>query len=241
MHSQILNILPASLLFISHFISPRASAEIATLVPMGTLVAVDSSAAMIDFAKQNYQSPNIEYRLQDAMRLPFKSEFDVVVSFATLHWVTDHRALLNGIYSSLRPGGTFFSQFGAKGNAAGVTEIAEAMTKTPEWAPYFSGFSFPWSYFSLDEYRALLHDAGFTIKAIDSYPREFVHQTRDDLTHWITYGWNPYLERLPETLRDKFKTQIVESYLETHPRKEGQPIRVGMMRLEVNAFKPVTK
>jgi trans-aconitate 2-methyltransferase len=41
-----------------------------------------------------------------------------VFSNAVLHWVDNHKKVLDRIYRSLKPGGRILLQFGGKGNAA---------------------------------------------------------------------------------------------------------------------------
>src|SRR5215210_7980785 len=56
----------------------RITAQIATRVPRGSIVAVDASKDMIRFASQHFgvaARPNLRFEVADAHRLPFSSEF----------------------------------------------------------------------------------------------------------------------------------------------------------------------
>ena len=67
------------------------------------IVGVDSSQSMIDKAKEQFS--NIEFKVCDALNLPFENEFDVVFSNAVFHWINDHDTLLKNIYKVLKPQG----------------------------------------------------------------------------------------------------------------------------------------
>jgi len=86
----------------------KVTAKIAALVPQGRVTGIDSSPEMIDFARKRYPStqfPNLSFDRADAQKLDYNSEFDLVVSFACLHWIKDHIAVLRGIKQSLKPAG----------------------------------------------------------------------------------------------------------------------------------------
>ena len=53
-----------------------------------TVIGVDQSESMIKKAQEQYS--NIEFRVCDALALPFESQFDVVFSNAVFHWIKDH-------------------------------------------------------------------------------------------------------------------------------------------------------
>ena len=102
----------------------KITAEVARHVPQGSVVGLDASAEMIDFADKQYSTiSNLRFEQGDAQSLAFDGQFDWVISFACLHWVIDHRPVLRGICRALRPGGRILLQFGGKGNAAEVVRV----------------------------------------------------------------------------------------------------------------------
>ena len=86
----------------------KITAHIASLLPQGSVLGIDSSAEMVRFAQSRFPFsswPNLSFRYADARDLHLSGEFDLIVSFAALHWVLDHRPVLEGIKRSLKPGG----------------------------------------------------------------------------------------------------------------------------------------
>ena len=68
------------------------TAEIASYLPNGSVLGVDISPEMIDFARNKFPDcdyPNLSFQCQDATKLNFHNEFDAIVSFYCLHWITD--------------------------------------------------------------------------------------------------------------------------------------------------------
>ena len=118
----------------------KVTAEVARHVPNGSVVGLDASAEMIDFARKEFPSKRTETFVSSKEMLEsldFHEEFDLVISFACLHWVIDHRPVLRGIHRALRPGGRILLQFGGRGNAAEVVQIVSEVIARPKWADYF--------------------------------------------------------------------------------------------------------
>ncbi len=220
----------------------KVTVLLAELVPHGSVVGVDNSGEMVSFARSSFppgRAPNVEFRLMDAWELAFDAEFDVVFSNATLHWARDHRPVLRGIAQSLRPGGRCLLQMGGRGNAAGVLAALDALMATDRWAPHFHGFSFPYGFHGPEEYREWLAQAGLRPRRVELIPRDMVQAGREGLAGWVRTTWMPYTQRLPEPLRETFVAEIVEEYLRRRPPDEDGSVHVAMVRLEVEADKPV--
>ena len=64
------------------------------------------------------------------------------------------------------------------------------------------------------------------------------HAGAEGLAGWVRTTWLPYTERLPMEKRDLFVKEIVDRYLKNHPVDADGTVRLGMMRLEVEACKP---
>ena len=57
--------------------------------------------------------------------LPYRGEFDLVVSFNALHWVRDQGAALRGIRDALRPTGRAFLEFVPQGPRKSLEDVIE--------------------------------------------------------------------------------------------------------------------
>lgn len=218
----------------------KITAEIASCLPDGQVIGVDNSDEMINLARNRYSSQtysNLHFRVEDANRLPFCNEFDVVFSNAALHWVLDHLPVLQGIARSLKHEGKILLQMGGKGNAADVISILDDMILSKEWAMYFDGFGFPYGFYGPDDYRGWLDNVGLKPIRVELIPKDMIHQGRTGFSSWIRTTWLPYTQRLPESRREDFIGELVDAYTLEFPEDDRGFIHVRMIRLEVEALK----
>ena len=85
-----------------------------------------------------------------------------------------------------------------------------------------------------------LAEAGLRPHRVELVPKDMVHQGQAGLEGIIRNTWLPYTERLPAHLRDEFVQQIARRYLERYPLDEKGRAHVQMMRLEVEAERPLS-
>lgn len=216
----------------------KITAEIAKRLSSGSVLGIDSSEEMISFSIENFpqgEYRNLDFKLADAQKLPFDSEFDVVFSNATLHWVRDHVNVLQGIKKSLKPGGRILLQMGGRGNAAALFTVLDSVLVKDRWGNFFRDFSFPYGFYGVDDYRMWLKQAGLKEKRIELIPKDMAQKGKDGLASWIRTTWLPYTQRVPEALQDDFIQEIVDRYTEEFPPDSEGLIHVSMMRLEVEA------
>ncbi len=104
----------------------KVTVEISQLVDNGSVVGVDNSTQMIALAKNKYsinEHPNLSFQVMDASELTFESCFDLVFSNAVLHWVKNHKPVIEGLYKSLKAGGKILLRMGGKGDAEGILSV----------------------------------------------------------------------------------------------------------------------
>jgi trans-aconitate methyltransferase len=218
----------------------KVTAEIAQAIPTGSILGVDSSTSMIELAQQKFSADryaNLNFQIADARALPFDQEFDIVFSNAALHWIRDHKTVLDGIYKSLRSDGRILLQMGGRGNAAGILSVLEDMINKVSWADYFNDFDFPYGFHNDRDYKIWLKKAGFHSIRADLIPKDMAHNGTAELVGWIETTWLPYTQRIPESQRDTFIGELVENYLQLYPPDKNNVIHVQMVRLEVEAIK----
>ena len=146
----------------------KITAELAKSLPNGRAVGVDSSAQMINLAKRTFSTkdyPNLTFQVMDARKLVFHEEFNLIFSNAALHWIVDQKAVLEGMQRSLKPKGRLVVQMAGKGNAQDIIDIlSELLTENP-WKQFFSGFAFPYGFFSGYEPRGCPTPNGYPSKS----------------------------------------------------------------------------
>ncbi len=218
----------------------KVTAEIASRVPDGSVIGVDSSESMIKLAKEHHSDashPNLSFMLMDATQLSFVQQFDVIFSNAALYWVHDHKIVLEGVYRSLCSGGRILLQMGGKGNAEDILSVLGILQKANKWQPYFKEFTFPYAFYGTEEYTQWLKELGYDIKRVELIPKNMEHNGKSGLEGWIRTTWLPYTQRIPEKERDQFIRELVCNYIKKVPMDSQGKVHVDMVRLEVEALK----
>ncbi len=219
----------------------KITARIASNLPFGAAVGIDSSEKMIELAGRTFNPEsyrNLSFRLMDARQIDFPGKFDLVFSNAALHWIKDHKPVLQGIYNCLKPNGKMLIQMGGKGNAASIIDTIDTVVPKLGLKGYFKNFEFPYGFYSNHEYSAWLKEIGFEVERAELFTKDMSYADENGLAGWIRTTWLPYLERVPADMREKFIKEIVNIYCERYqPDSEGK-IHVEMVRLEIEAHKP---
>lgn len=220
----------------------KLSAEIAKKVPLGSVLGIDLSEAMITFAKAHYpeeQFPNLAFMRMDAEDIPFDCEFDLIYSNAALHFINEPEnveSALKGFKKGLRPGGKLLAQLGGKGNAEEVISVLNSMIEDEKWSSYFKDFIFPYGFYRPEEYREWLRNAGFSVQSTELIPKNMVLEGKEGLSAWISSTWHPFTQRVPENLKDEFIDELVTRFINLHPLDSNGHIHIRMVRLEIEAY-----
>jgi trans-aconitate 2-methyltransferase len=218
----------------------KIAALLSTYLPHGNVVGIDSSEDMIAQARKSFphcHNPNLTFIKMDARELTFREQFDVAFSSASLHWIIDQQAVLAGVRESLDNHGKLFFQMGGKGNAQDVIAVMEEMISEEDCKPYFRNFSFPYGFYTPEEYKKWLAEAGFKAERVELIPKEMRLQGIGGLIGWIRTTWLPFTERMPIEFRDTFIGEIADRYIQAFPMDKDDTVRVKMVRLEVQATK----
>jgi len=212
--------------------------QLAMLLKTGTTVGIDASASMIKLAKQNYpkaQYPNLSFLQMSATAISLAQQFDMAFSNAALHWINNHVSVLNGVYNHLNKNGKILFQMGGRGNASDIVSVITEVMNLPKWQNYFQDFSFPYSFYGIEEYETWLPENGFKPIRIELIPKDMQHQGKTGLKGWLRTTWFPYTDQLPEEYRDEFLSEVVEIYTNQYPIDSKGRTHVKMVRLEVEA------
>jgi trans-aconitate methyltransferase len=213
----------------------KITALLAERVPRGHVVGIDHSEAMVDFASKSFVKDNLRFALGDAADLPFASEFDVVFSNATLHWLRNPLPALQGMQRALVIGGRAVMQMGGKGNAASILGVLQGLAKTDPWKAL--DIPLPYGFYGPDEYADWLAIAGLRPVRLELVPKDMCHDNRHGLEGWLRSTWHPYVERVEPSRRDELVGTIVTKYLKAHPLDADGRTHVTMVRMEVEATK----
>lgn len=217
----------------------KLSAEVARNLSKGSVLGIDLSEEMITFARNHYPQekfPNLTFMWANASELTFDSEFDIVFSNAALHWIKAPEAALKGFWKCLKPGGVFLAQLGGRGNAAEIFKIIDLMLENEKWSYYFRDFMFPYGFYGPEEYGKWLKDAGFSVKRLKMISKDMALQGEKGLFAWIASTWHPYIQQVPQELKDDFINELVTLFVMNYPPDDKGYVHVQMKRLEIEAY-----
>lgn len=198
------------------------TAQLASLVPGGLVVGVDSSPSMIATARR-YSRSNLKFVLLDMNQLEYERDFDLVFSNAALHWVKDHRNLLARVLRALRPKGLVRFNFPGTGNCATLDRIIRQVIDQPRYAAGFEGFEWPWYMPRLEEYRLLAAQFQFRNLMICAENKDRFFPDVETMVRWIDQPClPPFLCRLTPAEREPFRTEVVERMVGETRRPDGR-------------------
>lgn len=183
----------------------RVTAELARRVPRGSVLGVDPSHQMVDYARQTYPEPNLRFEVGDARELRLDSRFNRLVSFNALHWVprADFPATMTSLRQALEPSGSAHLRFVGLGSRQSLESVASEVA---------SDHAAPFTHFTPDEFRQLAGQHGFRVDQLELLDRHWDFPTREEFASWARVTFVEWTRELPEADREVFIHEVLERY-----------------------------
>ena len=198
------------------------TAELARLVPDGLALGIDSCESMMRTARKDHAAPNLRFELQDINTIDFESQFDLIYSNATLHWVNDHDRLLEHVFKSLKPNGSLRFQFAGEGNCSKLIEVVRKVMSAEAYAGCFNGFDWPWYMPSVEDYRRLVAEVPFADSRVWSENADKFFDSVETLTKWIDQpSLVPFLGCIAPQDQRSFRNAVVEQMITETRQPDG--------------------
>ena len=193
----------------------KVTAEIARRLTSGSVLGVDPSTQMIAFAKAHFarrDDPNLAFAVADATALPYRNQFDLVVSFNTLHWVRDQASALRGIRAALRPTGRAFLEFVPQGPRTSLEDVVEEASRAERWARYFAGQTPPYLHVTPEQFGELASDNGLRVERLERELKTWDFASRQAFSDWAAVGCVAWTKNIPDAERPAFIDDVLDRY-----------------------------
>jgi trans-aconitate 2-methyltransferase len=192
----------------------KTTAEIAALVPQGSVTGVDASAEMIAFAKDHWTAahPNLQFAVADARKLPFDHEFDLIVSFNALHWIPDQAVPLQAIDGAIKPDGKVQLRLVPKEQRKSIEDVIEETRRSSRWAGHFKSFQDPYLHLTPEQYAELAERQGFRVVSLHTADKAWDFHSRATFEAFSKVTMIEWTQHLPEAERPAFIAEVLDRY-----------------------------
>jgi trans-aconitate 2-methyltransferase len=194
----------------------KITIEIAARVPRGSVVGVDPSIEMIDYARTHRltEHSNLRFEVTDARRLPFHGEFDLVVSFNALHWIPqpDQKQALESIRSAMKSGAFAQLRLVPKGERKSLENILEETRLSSRWASYYEGFHDPYLHLTAEEYAVLAESIGLHVRGVNVSYKSWDFGSRSGFYAFGSVTFVEWTRMLPEPAKPDFINDVLDRY-----------------------------
>lgn len=140
---------------------------------------VDVSEEAINFAKKHYSMGGVNFFLSDAVAYHPSRRYDVIISFETIQYINDFRAIIKNFHDWLNKGGILLV---SASNRIITSPSSKTMADKPAEKTYLREFT-------IDELTQELQKSGFILE------NDYLFGQRQQ-----RYFKNPYLRRLYKIL-----------------------------------------
>ena len=203
-------------------------------LPRGSVLAVDSSGAMVEAAGRRFAGePRVRVERQDLSSLEVREPVDLILSTATFHWINDHDRLFGRLALALKPHGRLVAQCGGEGNISRATRAIDETLREEPFRPHFEGWQDDKYYADPQSTRERLEAAGFEDVEAWLHDEVAAFDTVEELARYLgTVVLGGHLERLPEELKGPFAARVAEKVAAF----DGTPV-LDYVRLNILARK----
>jgi trans-aconitate methyltransferase len=194
---------------------------LAERVPRGQVVGVDASPGMLEAARQQYRG-NLSFVLLDINDMTYQSEFDVVFSNATLHFVKNHERLLKNVHRALRDSGIARCNFAADGNCIHYFQVVRETMRLPKFAPFFRDFEWPYFMPDVDAYRTLVGQSPFRKYEVWRENADRYFPNEEAMTKWLDQpSLVPFLKAVDASDKQAFRDTVVTKMIALTRQEDG--------------------
>jgi trans-aconitate 2-methyltransferase len=159
---------------------------------------------------------------------------ELIYSNAALHWVTNHETLFPRLLRTLAPGGVLAIQMPSMHDAP-FRMLQNEVAATGPWAPHLASTGSARSLLPTGTYYDILRPHA---AHLDMWETTFLHVLHGDnaVTEWAAgSSLRPFLEKLPDALRQPYREAYSEALKPHYPRRADGTTLLPFKRLFIVA------
>jgi SAM-dependent methyltransferase len=191
---------------------------------------------MIAFASSHFPSadrPNLRFEVADARLLPFRNEFNLVVSFNALHWIPEQDEALRSIRSAMAPDGRALLRLVPKGERKSLEDVIEETRRSARWIGYFREFHDPYLHLTPERYAALTERNGLRVLRTHTEAKTWDFKSRAAFFDFCSVGFVEWTRRLPEAEQPAFINDVLDHYRPVAADRPGEENTFRFYQMDV--------
>jgi trans-aconitate 2-methyltransferase len=178
------------------------------------VLGIDSSASMLERAASQAR-PGLRFEQRDLRELD--TGWDLIFSHAVIQWVENHQELIPSLLGKLNPSGQLVVQIPSNHHHPSQTLVAQVASEEP-FRTALGGWQRVSPVLPVEEYADLLYANGGRDLTIFEKVYQHVMPGADAIVEWLRGTvLIPYMERLPEALREPFIQRYRELMRRRYP------------------------
>jgi trans-aconitate methyltransferase len=197
----------------------KITKEISLILNDSRVRGIDSSTSMIEYASKNHSNGEKLYFTEgDASKLNFREEFDLIVSFYCLQWVTNKTKLFEDIANALKSNGVALLLMPVI--YPPYFDIRKKMLQESKWQYHSSNYEHSsYEKFEDSNYVQYAISSGLNIIKAEIIPEEYVFRSKEEFCNFL----DPILPHFLHSDKDakkSFISELVEHYKMHHQSED---------------------
>jgi trans-aconitate methyltransferase len=155
--------------------------------------------------------------------IDFEDEFDIIISNATLHWVQDHKRLIENCHRALKENGVIRFNFAGDGNCSHLIEVIRDIMNNRTYKRYFADSKWPWYLPTINDYRQLLTINNFREIRIWDENADRYFKDADEMIGWIDQpAIVPFIAKIDDSKKGGFRKAIIDQMVGITRQEDGR-------------------
>jgi len=197
--------------------------------PKSQIIGLDSSAAMIKKAKQDY--PNQEWIVADALSYNPKKKYDIVFSNAVIQWIPNHEKLLTMFHEILSDNGILAVQIPLFWDMP-LGKIIKNTAQNYRWKSKTECVENLFVIHNYSFYYDQLSDLFNPIEIWETYYMHILNNHASIINMMRSTALKPYLERLDnDSEKNEFEKEILNEIKHAYSTQQNGKVLLPFKRL----------